>query len=210
MGYYLTTEPENAVLAKSFASPKTHTPLSPVKERGLRYYLPESGRWLNRDPLKERGGRNLYLFVANNSINRGDALGLLTWNDVVSMFQKTKEAIAAAQKCMDSVKEAFNRRDSGYGDKLNHCISSCEISEDCGQVIATALGYVKEDRDLIFGGIEWVIDWVIPESWEEWLHDNIQGGTFDESVADFVANFTGFGCKSDPAGCTCCCKKKYP
>lgn len=53
MGYYLTTEPENAVLAKSFASPKTHTPLSPVKERGYRYYSASLSRWISRDPLSE-------------------------------------------------------------------------------------------------------------------------------------------------------------
>ena len=32
--------------------------------------------WLNRDPLGERGGRNLYGFVNNSPVNRFDALGL--------------------------------------------------------------------------------------------------------------------------------------
>jgi len=55
MGYFLTTSPENAVPQNSCASLKTHTPDSRVKERGLRYFMPEIGRWPNRDPLEELG-----------------------------------------------------------------------------------------------------------------------------------------------------------
>jgi RHS repeat-associated protein len=33
---------------------------------GFRYYNPVSQRWLNRDPIGERGGLNLYRFVKNN------------------------------------------------------------------------------------------------------------------------------------------------
>jgi RHS repeat-associated protein len=44
---------------------------------GYRYYSPELGRWINRDPIKEEGGINLYSFV-NNQIHIYDVLGL-TW-----------------------------------------------------------------------------------------------------------------------------------
>ena len=43
---------------------------------GYRYYDPSTGRWPNRDPLGERGGRNLYGFVRNNPISLFDYLGL--------------------------------------------------------------------------------------------------------------------------------------
>jgi hypothetical protein len=33
------------------------------------------GRWINRDPIEERGGNNLYGFVGNDGINRWDYLG---------------------------------------------------------------------------------------------------------------------------------------
>jgi RHS repeat-associated protein len=42
---------------------------------GLRYYSPSLGRWINKDPLGEKGGLNLYAFGSNNSINGYDYLG---------------------------------------------------------------------------------------------------------------------------------------
>ena len=43
---------------------------------GFRYFSPETGRWLNRDPIEEEGGLNLYSFVKNDPMNRWDILGL--------------------------------------------------------------------------------------------------------------------------------------
>jgi RHS repeat-associated protein len=42
----------------------------------LRFYNPETGRWINRDPIEEEGGVNLYAFVRNNGVNWWDMLGL--------------------------------------------------------------------------------------------------------------------------------------
>jgi hypothetical protein len=39
------------------------------------YYGPSIGRFINRDPVEERGGLNLYAFVSNNPINNFDLLG---------------------------------------------------------------------------------------------------------------------------------------
>ena len=44
---------------------------------GYRYYLPSLGRWLNRDPIEEQGGLNLYSFCANNAVCSFDELGLI-------------------------------------------------------------------------------------------------------------------------------------
>lgn len=65
---------------------------------GYRWYNPELGRWLNRDPLEEEGGINLYSFVDNNSVNVVDPLGLAlyafdgTWNDRDKMKRPTNVA----------------------------------------------------------------------------------------------------------------------
>jgi RHS repeat-associated protein len=43
---------------------------------GFRYYNPSTGRWLSRDPIGERGGKNLYGMVDNNPVKFWDYLGL--------------------------------------------------------------------------------------------------------------------------------------
>jgi RHS repeat-associated protein len=43
---------------------------------GYRYYNPELGRWISRDPIGERGGLNLYGFLHNDAIWTFDYLGL--------------------------------------------------------------------------------------------------------------------------------------
>ena len=81
MAYCLTTEPENAAPAKSIARPKTHTPLLQVKDLGLRFYSPNLGRWLNRDPIGQKGGLHLYGFVRNAPLLAvdSDGRGLCRW-----------------------------------------------------------------------------------------------------------------------------------
>jgi RHS repeat-associated protein len=52
---------------------------------GHRYYSPTLGRFINRDPVEETGGLNLYGFCGNNSVNRWDMLGqtptVIQWMD---------------------------------------------------------------------------------------------------------------------------------
>lgn len=43
---------------------------------GYRYYNATTGRWINRDPINERGGLNLYGFLNQNPLNSIDSLGL--------------------------------------------------------------------------------------------------------------------------------------
>jgi RHS repeat-associated protein len=43
---------------------------------GYRYYNPSTGRWLSRDPMQEKGCKNLYAFWENDLINNLDATGL--------------------------------------------------------------------------------------------------------------------------------------
>ena len=63
--------------SRRVARPATTKSVSGVRYYGFRYYNPQTGRWLNRDPIEEEGGSNLYGFVGNDSLNGFDPLGLL-------------------------------------------------------------------------------------------------------------------------------------
>ena len=47
-----------------------------LQDNRNRYYQPEIGRWLSRDPIGEEGGVNLYGYVENDPANWVDSLGL--------------------------------------------------------------------------------------------------------------------------------------
>jgi RHS repeat-associated protein len=44
---------------------------------GCRYYDPVTGRWPSRDPIGERGGKNLYGFLGNDGVQGIDLFGLM-------------------------------------------------------------------------------------------------------------------------------------
>lgn len=51
-----------------------------LQTSALAFYNPEEGRWVNRDPIGEKGGGpSLYGFCMNSAVNRQDLMGLLTF-----------------------------------------------------------------------------------------------------------------------------------
>ncbi len=75
--------PENPAATKAQTTPLSRGKASQnpkatifLSETGKRYYSPELGRWLNRDPIGEDGGVNVYGFVGNTSIATYDLLGM--------------------------------------------------------------------------------------------------------------------------------------
>jgi uncharacterized protein RhaS with RHS repeats len=70
---------------------------------GYRYYDPQTGRFINRDPIEESGGFNLYAMVLNDPINWVDLLGLdrlvFDGKQICRMSDDLKEC----KKCWDAV-----------------------------------------------------------------------------------------------------------
>ena len=57
-------------------STKMLDPETGLNYYGLRYYASDYGRWINRDPILERGGKNLYRMAGNGLIIKIDLIGL--------------------------------------------------------------------------------------------------------------------------------------
>ena len=80
---------------------------------GLRYYYAALGRFINRDPIEELGGLNLYGFCGNDGVNRWDYLGMLDDDGVVELpayivtgdsesDRRNYDAMLANQQAIDS------------------------------------------------------------------------------------------------------------
>jgi RHS repeat-associated protein len=78
---------------------------------GLRYYSPELGRWVSRDPIGEKGGYNLYDFIDNNGIYEIDLLGLLgigdlPWEEILQAIYSSSSWIAGEIVALDVIRDA--------------------------------------------------------------------------------------------------------
>ena len=62
---------------------------------GERNYSPELMRWLNRDPIGEEGGLNVYVFNLNSPIQYFDSVGLSSWAWVVIDLGKRNAIVKA-------------------------------------------------------------------------------------------------------------------
>ncbi len=71
---------------------------------GYRYYLPELGRWLNRDNIGEDGGLNLYAITGNDPANKTDYLGMASvpWDEIarIQHFDMLKKQLKSQLRSM--------------------------------------------------------------------------------------------------------------
>jgi uncharacterized protein RhaS with RHS repeats len=75
----------------------------------FRFYQVSAGRWLNRDPIAERGGINLYAYCANSPTSNADSLGLTAFSP---------SFIGPLRECdyyYDSLEEKMDRFGNGDG-----------------------------------------------------------------------------------------------
>jgi len=77
---------------------------------GFRYYNPTLGRWINRDPIEEQGGDNLFTFVINTPINAADPSGeflldtlVANSEDSASTMAQVRQGYSLVSKIQDAV-----------------------------------------------------------------------------------------------------------
>jgi len=119
---------------------------------GYRYYDPLTGRWLNRDPLQEEGGINIYGFVGGDSINAYDLLGLDSaagrWlgDTLVSLFgrQGTGSIVDGFARASAAMLDGLNPfgdplKDAGEWDPCDKGMSLAHGAGEVTMVVAGAL-----------------------------------------------------------------------
>ncbi|MEI6150062.1 MAG: RHS repeat-associated core domain-containing protein, partial [bacterium] len=146
---------------RSHASPKTHTPLPQLQERGHRFYSTQLSRWVSRDPIGEkirikplkskklvyelsRVDPNLYGFVKNQPLLYFDPLGLEI--NVCCARDVGAAAYTPAQNFWPYDPD----RDF---DAPRHCYVGCQIGKICNVETGTAAGVIKEIIDMFSGRV---------------------------------------------------------
>ena len=141
------------------------------------YYDPAAQRWLNRDPLGEGGGRNLYGFISNNPLSWIDTDGRSGWE---FRFPRNPEPpIELPDDCAERIAQEVNSHNP-HGDRdpsrrWTHCVASCRISRECAGGRFTA--------------------WIAGDWWRDpWWQTEAQGS----DPGDRAANRIGRGaCKKE-------------
>ena len=90
------------------------------------FYDPGLQRWINRDPIEEEGGINLYAFVDNDPLQQLDPWGLCGAEDAASAAEKAadivkealKNANEAAKKSSELAREAWGKDNGASARKL--------------------------------------------------------------------------------------------
>ena len=147
------------------------------------YYDPGVQRWINRDPIGERGGVNLFQFGGNSPMTVIDPDGRSIVGGILSTV--ALKGLCAATIAMDVLKERENMADPRW--RHAHCMASCRISQLCGNGTAVAAGLAKEFVDLV-----------------RCLKDKIMTGRSDTGAcysafqpSDFKDNEQGRSCPND-------------
>ena len=75
---------------------------------GYRFYSPDFHRWVNRDPIAEEGGVNLYAFCGNNGVKRVDVLGLSDLTIILGPHINLR--VASSRGIVGAMRERFPTR----------------------------------------------------------------------------------------------------
>jgi hypothetical protein len=90
------------------------------------------GRWVNRDPIEERGGVNLYGMVGNDAVNRWDVLGMQVFGVFQSAFDASRFGAEYSQKLTIQAGIASSPQspwigETEYGGSVCRCAETGEI-----------------------------------------------------------------------------------
>ena len=144
-----------------FSSKEYHS-VSGLYSFGFRFYEPNLQRWLNRDPIEEEGGINLYAYVDNNPINaidpfgldpRSDLLGAMgsgdaksiqvvleTWGDAISPALRNRALDKIKQIAAQKAKQEAERI---LAEQLAKKALEKKLKTKCGELIQARLKRVQ-------------------------------------------------------------------
>ncbi|MCE7902710.1 MAG: hypothetical protein DYH20_08685 [Gammaproteobacteria bacterium PRO9] len=128
----------------------------------FRDYRPDTGRYLESDPIGLEGGINTYAYVAGNPLSRADPLGLWTWPSPAEVARYWYEVIGSGVDFLQNYRNlrVANQQILSTGlspsgaDKYFHCMANCEASRrgPAGEDTSCSISDTREWADQTFKG----------------------------------------------------------
>jgi RHS repeat-associated protein len=135
-----------------FSSKEYHSPSGLIYYL-YRYYDPNLQRWVNRDPIEELGGYNLYCFVGDDPIDRDDLLGLeggsnsnngpYFSNPYNNPIKIAKDAASCAKQACKDANPALRNAGTAAGSAGSRVISGVVDGAKSGPGL-TAIAYIQK------------------------------------------------------------------
>jgi RHS repeat-associated protein len=143
----------------------------------LRSYSPRLGRWLNRDPIEEEGGVNLYGFVDNGAIYKFDVFGL---------WKPTRESYG--HKRLVYKKSRYYKSLKGLAKKVGLDIATISV---WGRIETSPVASETSSSPVSATTAESKYCYIsVPNIWIE--ADLLRGGTWSESIINLGGTIGSF------------------
>jgi RHS repeat-associated protein len=149
-----------------------------------RWYDPETGRWLSKDPIGISGGLNLYAFVSNNPVNFVDPTGMNRW--IVSEVIHQYLLVETWDDCGNST--GYKRIDFGPS-----CFWTCLLYSPGNLTVTDGVAPPSNAYEVISGA---VADQILLETMTD-LESDPPGYTTFYNCRTFSAQGSNFGLEQD-------------
>jgi RHS repeat-associated protein len=119
---------------------------------GFRYYEPNLQRWLNRDPIGEAGGINLYGYCLNSPLYWIDPYGL-HWTDYIPDFVVDPGFVNFTAGMGDALSFTITRRIRDANPDFYAEVDKCSGAYRGGQWTGEGIGFAMGGGRLAYAGI---------------------------------------------------------
>jgi RHS repeat-associated protein len=123
---------------------------------GYRYFKPDWGKWINRDPIGERGGKNLFAVVDNSALNLFDLLGLAHPDS--RHWPADCSELGDAKKLRENVRKLYTDKKKGLkGGYRDHYQSMCMNAKKTMKLIESCAGPWTEEQQAAMDSVKFTI-----------------------------------------------------
>ena len=164
------------------------------------YYNSSTGRWISRDPIGEKGGRNFYGFVGNDAVGAFDILGQYpsiyrySLADMQAMLQQSKEDFRKKLKAACPISSTVTWR-TAHGQRQCCSPDACRVQAEVLTIeFAMKLAVNFTTESMRFGNVLAFTPLTIP-GWFETINDRADKAPHHGMDADDYNQGYGLKCK---------------